>query len=780
MAVTSTVNPGHCSPPLENLTNEAHRARSAPSKSLRRTRSSRALYHWLDSSESVPDSNSSIWDADIACSGECATENIPSSPNITPTTSRHPQADPFPSLSVEHTGGLSVVQTSSLPANLPFHTPSNTDFQPTQLEAIAEQRTITSSGPSFARTRLSQSPARRVNIVHPQQSLQSLHVSQRQMSPLLPNTSLLTRPYRRRAFSLDDLDCLKFSSLNRLVRRTRSSISSSSDPGPLASFGERYSQLAEPQKPSYPRPERAPTPPGVPSFGSPDAVNFFNQPPARFSSWWRIGRPTRPGPSFPDTSVAAAALAGNLTSPSSPAARPSGLFRRVILFNIDFSSSPWTTQPRRASLPAGVLRADDGTFVRGRFGGRVSGHGISSRGLDSHPIQRAVSAAAGERKDASAGGGRCIRSVGQPENIAQPQGHQEIVMSGAAQPEDAVHRPTRSSSRLTAWFSWDSRATERWREEVAASREEAERPQTAVPQEAVAQPQPAATLQYQPTTPHEAQASIVVDDDLAVGLNELLRPDPDNRAIPLTRQTPLEDNNDDPAAGTSEFLYRIITNSTIRPAPQNSLENDENGNHATTRRPSADADADADNECPTAHTTTLSPSTFAPAPQKEKVSESGLWHCIHWFCICCCEMTDKEWDGGGWYGADRPWLSSGARRKRREEERERGRREESRERRDERDIERWRVEREMQARREESSRRERRRTNESLGWGRSGVDREGDREGNREGEEVGHAAAGGSGSGSRPADGEVWATQGQGQPGQGVLGMRYRPGGSRG
>ncbi|ERF76792.1 hypothetical protein EPUS_08977 [Endocarpon pusillum Z07020] len=754
MAVTSTVNPGDYSPPLENLTNEAHRARSAPSKSLRRTRSSRALFHCLDSSESVPDFNSSIWDADIACSGDRATENSPSSPDISPTTSRHPQADPFPS--------FSVVQTSSLPANLPFQTPSNTDFQPTQLEPIAEQRTLTSSGPSFARTRLSQSPARRVNIVHPQQSLQSIHVSQRQIPPLLPNTSLPTRPYRRRAFSLDDLDCLKFPSLDCFVRSTRSSISSSSDPELLASFGERYSQLAEPQQPSYPGPERTPTPPGVPSFGSPDAVNFFNQPPARFSSWWRIGRPTQPVPSFPDTSVAAAALAGNLSSPSSQAARPSGLLHRFILFNIDFSSSPWTTQPRRASLPAGVLRADDGTFVRGRFGGRVSGHGISSRGLDSHPIQRAVSAAGGERKDAPAEGGGCIRSVGQPESIAQSQGHQDTVMSGA------VHRPASISSRLTTLFSWESRATERWREEVAASREEVGRPQTAVPQEAVAQAQPAAMLQHQPTTPHEAQASIVViGDDLAVGLNELLHPDSDNRAISLTRQTPLENNDDDLAAGTSEFLYRTTTNSTIRPAPQNSLENNENGNHAATRPPSANENAD--NENATAHTTP-SPSTSTPAPQKEKESESGLWHCIHWFCICCCEMTDKEWDGGGWYGADRPWLRSAARRKRREEERERGRREESRERRDERDIERWRVEREMQARREESSRRERRRTNESLGWCGSG--------GGGEGNVVGSGSGSGGGGGSGPADGQVWTTQGQ--EGQGVLGMRYRPGGSRG
>lgn len=336
-------------------------------------------------------------------------------------------------------------------------------------------------------------------------------------------------------------------------------------------------------------------------------------------------------------------------------------------------------------------------------------------------------------------------------------------MSGAAQPEDAVHRPASITARLTTWFGWDSRATERWREEVAASREEAERPQTAVAQEAVAEAQPAAMLQHQPTTPHEAQASIVVDDDLAVGLNDFLHPDPDNHGIPLTRQTPPENNDDDLAAGTSEFLYRNITNSTVRPGPQNSLENNENDSHAAARPPSANENADNENA---AAGTTPSPSASTPAPQKEKESESGLWHCIHWFCICCCEMTDKEWDGRGWYGADRPWLRSAARRRKREEERERGRREESRERRDERDIESWRVEREMQAQREESSRRERRRTNESFGWGRSVVDGDGAGQGV------------GNGSGSAPADGEVWTTQGQ--AGQGVPGMRYRPGGSRG
>ncbi len=740
-------------------------------KSLLRTRTSRALYRRLDSSESVPEFNGSIWDADIVCSGEYAAENRPSSPDISPTTSRHPQADPFPVLSPEPTEDLSVVptqvQTSPLPATLPSQATSNTNFQPTQLEPIVEQRTITSLGSSLPRTRLSQSPARRINIVHPQQSLHSLHASQRQSPAWLLNTSLLTRPCRRRAFSLDDLDCLRLSSLDRLVRRTRSSISSSSNSGPLASLGERYSQLAEPQQPPYPLPERTRTPPGVPSFGSPDAVNFFNQRPARSSSWWRINRPTQLEPSFLDTSVAATALAGNLNPPSSQAASPSSLFHRCSVFNINFTSSSWTTQPRRASLPAGILRADDGTFVRGRFGGRVSGHGISSRGLDSHPIQRAVSAAAGERKDPPAEGGSCIVSSGRLEGTTHLQYHQEPLMSGAAPPEDVVDRPAGLSSRLRTWFSWESRATERWREDAADSGEEAERPQTAVPQEAAAQLQRASTLQRQPTVRQEASPAIVIDQELAAGLGEFLNPDTDNSTIPLTRQTLLGNNNsnDDRGAGANEFLYRTITNSTIRPTLQNSLENNEIGNHAAVR-PSP-TNEDPDNENPAAHTTPF-PSALTPMPQQEKEPGSGPWHCVHWFCICCCEMTEKELDGFGRYGTDQPWLRVAARRKRMEEERERGRREQSRERRDERAIERWRVESEMQAQREESSRRERRRTNESLGFYRSGAADGADGVGN----------GNGNGNGSGPADGEVWTTQGQ--AGQGVQGMRYRPGGSRG
>ena len=93
-----------------------------------------------------------------------------------------------------------------------------------------------------------------------------------------------------------------------------------------------------------------------------------------------------------NASVAARALSANLNSPPSQPERQNG-FRRCVSFFGNETSQALSTEPRRVSLPSEVLRADDGTFVRGRFGGRASGYGIGSRGLDGHPMQKTAAAA---------------------------------------------------------------------------------------------------------------------------------------------------------------------------------------------------------------------------------------------------------------------------------------------------------------------------------------------------------------------------------------------------
>lgn len=566
MAQAGAIAPSQLSSALEDFTNDAHKVQHVPLKTLRRTRSSRALYRNLDSSESTPSFHASIWDADVARSDECHRENDPSSADISPTTPRLPQTEFPPAFSLEHVDELSDLpsqtQRSARSNALPSQTLPSPIFHPTQLEPIVEQRSVASLRSRLSRTRLASSPARNVNVVHPERSHHSLHLSQRHKSPWPLKDSLPAPSYQRRAFSLDDLDCFTVSPLSCISKRTRSSGSTSFDSGWYKAPDANCSPVAEPRRPSHSPPERAPTPPGVPSFGSPDAINYFDQPRARSSSWWRIGRSAQPGLSPPDASVAASALAANLNSSPPPSARPYGFLRS---FNIlaNFNPPTSTSQPRRASLPAGVLRADDGTFVRGRFGGRVSGHGISSRGLDGHPMQRAANAVR-ERKDNDVNDGWVVPR--QRESAQRQDGG--MAMHGAVRPSNAVHGNASFSSLMTTWFGWENRdgSLQRPREEETAEQREEPR--------------------------------IV---DVAADVDELLRRNTGTRTPP--------------------------------PPPNPQTHNLNNAENAPAR-PSTDTDG--------AHTTTTIP-------------ESKFWHCWRWFCICCCEMTEKELDGCGWYGADRPW-----------------------------------------------------------------------------------------------------------------------------
>ncbi|EXJ81896.1 hypothetical protein A1O1_07961 [Capronia coronata CBS 617.96] len=62
------------------------------------------------------------------------------------------------------------------------------------------------------------------------------------------------------------------------------------------------------------------------------------------------------------------------------------------------SPPPPSLKQGRVSLPPGVVtsgngsgalaQAEDGTYIRGRFGPRASGHGIGGRSLEAHPIAR--------------------------------------------------------------------------------------------------------------------------------------------------------------------------------------------------------------------------------------------------------------------------------------------------------------------------------------------------------------------------------------------------------
>lgn len=546
------------SSPLEDLTNDGQKSQHGPLKTLRRSQSSEALYRQLDSSESIPSFHPSIWDADIASSGGYRAENDASLPDLSPTITVHPRAELPPPLSLELLDELSdlPVQARSIgpPKTLSSHLRPNTVFHPTQLEPIVEQRSIASLRSSPSRTRLSGSPPRKRKAVHPQIPEPPRQQTHRQESLWPLKTSLPLPCYRRRALSLDDLECLKLSSLHCSIKHTRSSASLSSDPRPRASGGVEGSPLAEPQPPFHRPPERAPTPPGLPSFGSPEAINYFNRPVTRSASWWRVGRSARPHPPPPNPSAAARALADNLNAPSARPAKPTGITRYFSLF-VNGSQRTSSSQPRRASLPAGVLRAEDGTFVRGRFGGRVSGHGIGSRGLAGHPLQR-VAAVATEGKEAGIGNSLVVprRREG-----AQTRGH-EMVTGGALEPGNVVSGSASFSSLLPSRFGGEN--------------------------------QPARQGQEAGQQPQQQEPPVV-----------------------------------QVAAGADPCLGR--NGGTIQPHLQN---------NTGPEQPSTD--------------TTRPAGTTGSV----RIAVPRFWYCWRWFCMCCCDMSEDELDGCGWYGAGRPWL----------------------------------------------------------------------------------------------------------------------------
>ncbi|KAJ5815066.1 hypothetical protein N7474_006843 [Penicillium riverlandense] len=132
--------------------------------------------------------------------------------------------------------------------------------------------------------------------------------------------------------------------------------------------GNNLGPAVAPAQPRYPPPARAPTPPGLPSFGSPEAVRTSAQFLTR-----RRGVDGQRTHSYGDTLRQFFGL-----SPSSPA-------------------SPQHPRPSNVHSVVGIGRAEDGTVVQGRFPYRQSGHGMNLAGeLHDHPFhQRNLPAANG-------------------------------------------------------------------------------------------------------------------------------------------------------------------------------------------------------------------------------------------------------------------------------------------------------------------------------------------------------------------------------------------------
>jgi hypothetical protein len=219
--------------------------------------------------------------------------------------------------------------------------------------------------------------------------------------------------YRRISLSLNDLD--------NIIRRRRKNVSSSE-----VSFDSRWTP-ADPLYPALPPPARVKTPPGLPSFGTREAqlLRLAEQPSSPMSMRlrnWLHSRDESAEHPYASLSGGTPPFSPSYSPPRTPRTPPAGssdtrdLFRRTLaamgmarMLDSDpndpafpprrVQSPPQTLSARssmtsippwiyKASIPGPLARADDGTFMRGAFGPRGSGHGVGARTVEMLPMAR--------------------------------------------------------------------------------------------------------------------------------------------------------------------------------------------------------------------------------------------------------------------------------------------------------------------------------------------------------------------------------------------------------
>jgi hypothetical protein len=348
----------------------------ASEKVIRKTGSFQSLrYEWLSSDETFRSEiySDSIYNAEPVPSEESLPECLRSS-NATHTEN---------SLSSER--ALSPTLSPR---------PPHSQWPVPQLSTIVEQNSIQTLRPSQSAPRLRPSPEKSPRFVHTKMSTHSIHPSIR---PKRRNRGTgTTTLYQNRSFSANDLDAM-----------LKHTVSMSADPRSSSTYGGTIDCAQLPQYPHQPNqtpPHRVPTPPGLPSFGSREAQTFRLTPTRPRSFWSRIWR--RSTEVDDDQTRATISLASPPVSPPplspqmAPTTPSSELFKRtlamigmsrVVSFPSAASAAPRVSLPPgiHVSTTPGVLtQAEDGTFMRGRFYSRASGHGIGNRTLESHPLVR--------------------------------------------------------------------------------------------------------------------------------------------------------------------------------------------------------------------------------------------------------------------------------------------------------------------------------------------------------------------------------------------------------
>ena len=214
----------------------------------------------------------------------------------------------------------------------------------------------------------------------------------------------VTSDRRRNAFSLAALDMKGFSP---------------TWPRPLA-------PAVRVHQPPYPPLQRMPTPPGLPSFNTPEAVYYSAQ-------FLGAGNGGHSDISHPP----------NTNSPSSWATSwatsYSDAFRR-------FFGLPTPTELTNRRSVAGIGRADDGTIVQGRFPHRQSGHGIgTNRRLEDHPFHQIDLPSASLAEEGTSADADSEVASAKHSNLHSDRGPQLSILPSAGRPRPSSGDPLQSA-----------------------------------------------------------------------------------------------------------------------------------------------------------------------------------------------------------------------------------------------------------------------------------------------------------------------------------------------
>ena len=368
-------------------------------KRLRRARPFRRSQFSIDSDDNLSSEHWSIYNAEHVLSDENVTIKDDPENNLDwqPTPAIIPLSPSLENLSQIAEQPLQGCE----PAGEMVIT-SHSGWSATQLEPIIEQQSFSSLRRSSSLSRIRSRPARPLSTIVSELEPPEEWPTDSQRPSYCPWSRLRQNDgqYGRRSFSENDVACMPLPPLQNRDQKDVHSQYSSNSSSSSEEIRRRLSQCPIfPHRPHRPPPDRVPTPPGIPSFGTREAVALLTPQPQRPREFayhslrtWQQNTST---------------LARQMGTPEgqSPEIGPSDsnvTFRRSIWNWLRLGSPPsnertTVSELRNAGLPADfVPRAEDGTLVRGMFGGRGSGHGVGSRpqgvrGIESHPFHSRMS-----------------------------------------------------------------------------------------------------------------------------------------------------------------------------------------------------------------------------------------------------------------------------------------------------------------------------------------------------------------------------------------------------